>query len=364
MAAPSATPTRSEPQASAGAAGTPRGHRTGRTLRRVDDRCGALSGSQRPVLGETFVIGASLGCDTFGMSNGPYKSSVLYQLAAHETPNTTQPTHADVGIEGLVAESDEWFELRHTVRWAMFTRIDLENRWREVMGLVGSVAEQTMLVTVTEVEVDYLRRAIAGGDLPDGMTLAQRWFSEQECQSLIAVGHRLMNIVMRAMLLRDDIRTDALDLSRFGDFIDERDCDERAGWLNLKASSAIALGQVATAHNDEPLQAMCEAVQGLAESDAWTYLEEQRGEDHHRWRRESSHLAGVNSRPLALDPTAVRTFGGPPEDYTDADGMEEFVAEIAHNAALELVDTMAVIRQAFYRGAQALTGGAIGFQTT
>ena len=302
------------------------------------------------------------------MSESQSQSITLYQLAAHGTPNTARPDFDDVGLQGLVDETSEWWALRRQADIAstfamMNAGTDVANRAREILGLFGSIAEQAMIAAAVEIEVEHLRRARSCGDLPEAMIIAERWYSEHEGQTLLGIGHALTNLVMRAALLRPDLRAATLALGRYdGRFLDAPGSDDSRAWISFGSGHADALLGIGVQFKERDFERMCRALKQLAESDAWTYVEAQRGEDFHRWRRESSVLSGVDSRPLE-PPVAGRvyTLGETPPTYTDANEMEQFVAAIVHDAATLLGPTLNEIRLAFEAAAHSLTDKAFGF---
>lgn len=274
---------------------------------------------------------------------------VLHQLAAHGAAHTDRPTHRDVGVEHLVEEAGHWWDMRIRADLAygavlMHEGPDMADRVREIYGLFGSVAEQAMLVGAVEIEIEYLRRAIANGDLPGGMIISQRWFSEHESQTLLSVGHVLMNLVVRVGLLLPDARKQILACKRFGDFVDERGSDDQAAWRSLSSKDLDAIRGVIAANGGKHLKTVVHEMKQLADSDAWTYVDRQRGEDFHRWRRESSVLAGINSRPKPYTPATAIRVGINLDGYEDANQMEEFIADINRDAIGILCDTMSSIR--------------------
>ena len=89
--------------------------------------------------------------------------------------------------------------------------------------------------------------------------------------------------------------------------------------------------------------ALLREVHGSAE---WTALEDQRGQDFHRWRVESSPMAGTDPgggfwKPMLY---AGRQIGVmeriEPAPYTYGDGIEQRVIECARAALVRLSETM------------------------
>lgn len=153
----------------------------------------------------------------------------------------------------LISEADQWWEVRILADLVygpvlMNAGPEVADRVREVYGMLGSAAEQAMLVGAVEIEVEYLRRAIANEDLPGGMVLSQRWFSEHESQTLLGIGHLLMNLALRVGLLDPDQRSKILACKRFKKFVDERGSDDKATWRALSSKDLDALHGILLMH--------------------------------------------------------------------------------------------------------------------
>jgi hypothetical protein len=112
-------------------------------------------------------------------------------------------------------------------------------------------------------------------------------------------------------------------------------------------------------------------VDALILTPEWTALDEQRGEDFHRWRRESSVMAGVDENsgftvPF-FDESGKQTGGASVSEfqtYTAADGLEEAVASIATAALHAVASILDRLVDTFGRALEPLSGGSIRWSPT
>jgi hypothetical protein len=121
-----------------------------------------------------------------------YSALSLHYLAAHGVPGAHQPSFAELGLEQVVVTVGRLFEMRTKV----LASVDDfwfygDNPYREIAGLFGSIAESVSMCAAAEIEVEWHRRARLVGDLPEGMIVGQRFFSESSAQLLLGVGHPL-----------------------------------------------------------------------------------------------------------------------------------------------------------------------------
>lgn len=300
-------------------------------------------------------------------------------LAAHGTANVVRPLHEDVGMGPVVNVARRCADVRGTagLQWVPGTSMDLAaNPWREVYGLVGSIGESLVVAAACEIEVEWHRRARAVGDLPPAMVVGQRFFSIAEGQEVLGVGHRLVNLVARVLATRDDVRATMQSFRPLKRW--QRDHfpfdDGRSSWLSADSPTVEALARVAAAHRHPSFARLADAVQELVRSAAWKNLEESRGQNFHRWRAESSVLAGVDRTSghqreiVGLDGTVVGlAVNVNPVRYSAADGLDEEEARLAREALLAVATGVAGFIEALAAAMEPLTFGhvrAVGGRST
>ncbi len=272
---------------------------------------------------------------------------VLGYLAAHGATDVAQPTHEDLDLDGVLDAAKRCADFRSNGRFialpvpsAMALRDD---PWREVFGLAGSIGESLMLAAGCEIEVEWHRRARGVEALPPQFVVGQRFFSTAELQEVLGVGHRLLNLVLRAVAIEPDLR-DCIAaekaLKRWA-AVHRPFLDDRRAWESLNATTVGALRQ-ATAHSPHPaIRSLVDALLDLVTSKAWEDLAQSRGRDFHRWRAESSVLAGLDDRSghirAVLGPDGTvhgHAFTDLPARYEMADGLEEETAGLARAALI------------------------------
>ncbi|CAM4516538.1 hypothetical protein NONI108955_40420 [Nocardia ninae] len=212
------------------------------------------------------------------------------------------PTVEELGIEWIhdvchrlwMYRSADHFEPDITVPIA-------ESQWRETRALSGSTAESLMLGTAALIEIAWLERGLQQGKVAPRMGLGQRYYADTVCETSIAVGHRLINLIARVL------RTDAATQQRMathgvggkkvlkwlGPGYKPFNSTDRGAWLSLNEVTLNALRDVAPAGQGD----VAAAVNRLADLEAspeWGDAFEHRAENFHRWRLEHEYVAGVD----------------------------------------------------------------------
>ena len=168
-----------------------------------------------------------------------------------------------------------------------------EDRWiRSALGLAGSVAESIVVCAASEVEIELLRRS---GER--WVEISGRFFSIASSSELIGVGHRLVNLVARAVSARVAwhqllVASKDRDVNAFA-AIDDPRSSTRAAWLSLNEPTARQLAHALSSVEHDSVQLAAAELVGLATSHEWVRLVETRGDVFHRSRPESSIAAGV-----------------------------------------------------------------------
>lgn len=258
-------------------------------------------------------------------------------LGAH-TSGLPAPTVEELGIEWIhgvchrlwMYRSADHFEPDITVPIA-------ESQWRETRALAGSTAESLMLGTAALVEIAWLERGLQQGKVALRMGLGQRYYADTVCETAIAVGHRLVNLVARVL------RTDAATQQRMASHRMGRQkilnalgpeykpftSTDRRAWLSLNEVTLGALRDVAPAGQGD-VTAAVNRLADLETSPEWRNAFNHRAENFHRWRLEHEYVAGVdqasgNARDVYDHTGEVVTgkrFGGYDDArYSAADGL-------------------------------------------
>lgn len=191
------------------------------------------------------------------------------------------------------------------VRAWKFSRTEIEPKWlmeltrspwRETCALAGSTAESLMLASAAYVEAVWHQRAIAAGAEPAAMALAQRYLADAAVQDVVSIGHRLANFVARVARTSPDGQTrfDAVEKLRpLGSAYIPFATDDPKAWLSLNGSTVSRLLNTL----DLSLHAgSLNALADLVSSPEWAAVDELRGENFHRWRKEHEYVIGVDAR--------------------------------------------------------------------
>ncbi len=180
--------------------------------------------------------------------------------------------------------------------------------WRYIASMCGSQSESLSVAIAAKVEIEYLTLAIQNDDLPSGMSLGQRFFAESLAQKVIELAHRSFNIGYRTLALNSQIQQVLLNQCSSKNKCSSKPCasdpdecirlklftTDRRSWQNFQEGNAQRLVDAARETDHPSILAIAETLHKFAQSDSWKQVEEQRGQDFHRLRLESSELAGVD----------------------------------------------------------------------
>jgi hypothetical protein len=265
------------------------------------------------------------------------------------------PTYHDLGLASLVDEATEWQVLRAGAwfwGWAAMVGLDEPERWVEIGTLFGSVGESVCLAAAAEIEVEILRRAIAGSVVRRYYGISQRWYAEAEGQTILSVGHRLANIVARA-LMGDALYPWDQVLRRLETRFPASSTNKRH-WISL--AHANDLRRIADASPYASLKLMANGLDTLARSAAWKALEEQRGVDFHRSRSESPF---VTKPAFAVEPgqKSISMLGAPAADDASSKEFVEAICRAPREALQPLLAAMTSIREGWMRAMEEFSKG-------
>jgi hypothetical protein len=287
------------------------------------------------------------------------------RLAAPLLSGNEAPSLADVGLGWLEAEIIEWQLVRAQSWFYEIAAIQAaeKDRWSELGLLFGSSAEGVLMAATAEVEIVLLRQFVnesgsAGG--PSGAWLGLRFFAESQGQMTLSAGHRLVNMVARALMADPSYPWPAASSAPLRKRILDRPfppySDERSHWLGMEDIDELVA--IANRCPHQSLRTMAAIVGDLRATDQWKRLDEQRGKDFHR-AREESPVVSRGERRTAWVGNALNV--GPPRD-ADPKRAEEDVERIAaiSRAALEdLGRRLAPFRDSFFQSMNDVSGGSV-----
>lgn len=300
------------------------------------------------------------------IADGEVASAYTPRRLATPLPITIEqvPSWESIGLEPTIDEALHWFRLRNSLLFTealAATAPHQRDRWTELAGLAGSMAEVVSVAAATEVEVQLLADGLAGRELPPPLGICRRGFGEAQGYFVISAAHKLANWCARGLMLARGYpwgwagEPKAL-LHPFDVF-----SDDRANWL--AAPQGLAVATIASRCDDPATAAMGRGLSEFLESSSWLRLYKQRHEDFHKWRYESPYASGVNKTSQWVDDLGSRTrtmnFGA--YRYTEGVGVVEEICELAAHGLRRISSAMASVRGAFEDAMPYLSGQAITF---
>ncbi|MBF6136647.1 hypothetical protein IU501_27095 [Nocardia otitidiscaviarum] len=267
--------------------------------------------------------------------------SKLMYLSAHGT-GLPAPDLTKLGLAWIHEVCDRLWSYSRADFEPDITVPSAESQWRETCMLAGSIAESLMLATATFVEVAWHQAALEAGAEPLGMALGQRHQADTVCETVIGVGHRLVNFVARVMRTDPqtrDLMAEMKSLKPLGsDYVPFR-TELPEAWLSLNESSLSRLRSVASPKHTKAHVALLKSIVELEKTPAWTNAFNHRAENFHRWRREHEYVSGVDAGTGAardvLDykgRVTGKRFGSKRGKYTAAEGLGTRVVADARSA--------------------------------
>ncbi len=257
----------------------------------------------------------------------------LLHIGAHAEAGEFQPRLAELGIDEV-----------HRIcnRAWVYSRADFEpslsvalptSQWRETCALAGSMAESLMLSTATYIECVWHRRLIAEGRQPMEMAIAQRYLADTAIDTIVSVGHRLINFVVRVARTAPNTRERLGQRFRYlGDTYVPFVTEDKEAWLSLNIKAINTLKATLPEFCHDSLAALDD----LVRSEAWESLGRIRAENFHRWRKEHEIVAGVDQhsgRSTDLfDPTGRRhgrSVSARSRRHTTSDGLTDRTTQVA-----------------------------------
>ncbi|MBN3459831.1 hypothetical protein JNN96_38040 [Mycobacterium sp. DSM 3803] len=285
--------------------------------------------------------------------------SKLRHIGAHEGDFALRPELEELGVDEVH---------RICTRVWIYSRADFEpdpfvelasSQWRETCALAGSMAESLMLTAATYIECVWHERATAAQVEPSGMAIAQRFLADTAVDTVVSVGHRLINFVAR-VARTDPVACDAFSQDRrlkaLGKSYTPFVTVDRRAWLSLNKDEMASLRAAVPERHGGSL----DALDTLAASTEWQAVADIRAENFHRWRREHESVHGVDEHSgygsdiLDNDGNHIgRRIGARSRRHTGSDGLTEKTTQAAGNGmhavakAIDAVldDTLRVLPQ-------------------
>jgi hypothetical protein len=234
--------------------------------------------------------------------------------------------------------------------WELLAPRVQHGRGRELAGLIADGGERLALAlaAVTEAELWRVYRQEVPAEVRklDEMKrrsvdaaneMAHRAMAELASYYLLATGHTVANVSVRALALDSQLHAKLLDL--LGSWYPVGS-SERDDWLSLNRETVRRLRRAARQATTPAARDLAEPATTLLMSPAWQDLEQLRGAHYHRRRPQSAGIAGV---PLASPWTfssGAAHMGGGGGKYTDGDGLADKTTSLARRTLADLTPVM------------------------
>lgn len=289
------------------------------------------------------------------------QSTFFYMLAGRGRSDLPEPS--SLGLDPVATAVRNWYDTRSRLANAAdtlgITAPDGDiDRWLEIAGMYGSVAEQVMLAAAAEIETAYLETSIADGEVPSGMDTARRFFAEAACNSLLGAGQTINGMALRLVIMRPEVCMHSQYNGLVRNFDGEAFSEIPDAWPEAKAAYGTRLASVTASCLHPGVQELGAAVAELFSSPAWEAMRNQRVEDYHRWRRESARMAGINRRSPQRS-AQVRRVPTEAQVYIDGDEIADLTVTLAHDGLRQVAASMERIRRAMFASLPALTFGRL-----
>jgi hypothetical protein len=222
-------------------------------------------------------------------------------------------------------------------------------RGHDLAGLIADGGERLALAlaAVTEAELwriyrqdvppevrkldEMRRRSVSAAN-----EMAHRAMAELASYYLLATGHILANVTVRALALDSQLHQVLFDL--LGSWYPVGSSDPK-DWLSLNRDTVRQLRKAAK-RSSPATHSLAEPASALLMAPAWQELDQLRGEHYHRRRPQSAGVAGV---PLASPwsfSSGVSYMDAGGGQYADGDGLADKTTDLVRRALGELTSAM------------------------
>jgi hypothetical protein len=278
---------------------------------------------------------------------GPFSAVVPARLARaplRDLPTTT----SDDAHQRVRGGAMSWQQVAGLASfWEMAAPEADEGYAYALAGQMGSAGEQLSLAYAAGVEVALWKESREADGPEVAREMGMRAMAEAQSLFVIGAGHALVNVAVRALSLRMDLKAQLIKTFFSGDRTGSFDpfSSVKSDWLSMNKSHCKKLRKVAQISASQEIIDLIDPVVSFGLDQTWNDLIERRGEDFHRWRPQTHGLQGVPRRsPWQHDATS-RSLGIGTPVYEDAKGLAAEVGRLADDAMLELAGAM----ESFYR---------------
>lgn len=290
--------------------------------------------------------------------SGPFSAVVPARLAS--APICDLPAAvSDEAHKRVRDEAMSWQQVAgHAGFWEMAAQEADEDHAYALAGQMGSAGEQLGLAYAAGVEVALWKESQETDGPEVAREMGMRAMAEAQSLFVIGTGHALVNVAVRALGLRKDLRAQLIKTFFSGDSVGRFDpfSSVRSDWLSMNTSDCKKLRKVARASASREISDLIDPVVIYGLGQTWNELVERRGKDFHRWRPQTHGLQGVPRRsPWRHDATS-RSLGMGTPVYEDAKGLAAEVGRLADDAMLELSGAMASFYRAWPAASNVLGG--------
>jgi hypothetical protein len=257
-------------------------------------------------------------------------------------PTCRLPPSVDNDEQGFVIrQALDWQQFATWATWweAGSTGAD-EARVYALVGQMASAGEQLALAHAAGVEVALWQESREAGESDVEDEMGMRGMAEAQCHFVIATGHALANVAVRALAMSRVRRADLAEQFKRSDGDFDPFSSDRNDWVPLNARTCFGLREVARASGQQPVIELIECIARVGCGTIWRSLLERRNEDFHRWRPQSYGVAGVPRCSPWERESGVRTLRIGTLPYEEAQGLAQEVATLARDGMFELAHAM------------------------
>jgi hypothetical protein len=223
-------------------------------------------------------------------------------------------------------------------------------RAHELVGLIAGGGEQFGLSLAALVEAELWsayrqEKPVEGLGLTESkgrivsaaQEMAHRAMAELAMHYLLATGHTLANVTVRALALDSRLHSTLLDALGGWCPVGSSDPED---WLSMNKETIRGLRRIARKAGSPALEALTEPPTALVLSPAWQELDQLRGAHYHRRRPQSAGMSGVSLANPWRFSNGSMSIGGGGDDYTDGDGLAQDTTDLARRVLAELTTAM------------------------
>jgi len=164
-------------------------------------------------------------------------------------------------------------------------------------GQMASAGEQLALAYAAAVEVAIWQEAREEDGPEVAREMGMRAMAEAQTLFVIGTGHALINVAVRSLSLRQDLKAQLIATFFRGSSEGALDpfSPGRSDWLSMNKATCRKLRKVAQVSNSQEIIDLVEPVVTYGLSQTWNQLVERRGEDCHRWRAQTHGMQGSHA---------------------------------------------------------------------